>query len=90
MTEIALASFTPRAAAAVMASANTNATDETDATLWGAALALETAAYERLTDAEREALYLLDRFLTALDGLVAVDSPPRYRAGCAIRLGVLL
>lgn len=90
MTVIALASFRPSAAAAVMASANTNTTNEFDAPLWGAALSLETAAYEQLSGDQRNAMRLLDTFLSALHGLVAVDSPPRYRAGCVARLGVLL
>jgi hypothetical protein len=83
--EITFAAFNFRIRAALMASANTTATDHENPALWGAALALETSAYGHLTDRERATLYELDRLLSAFAGMVATGEAPRYSARAASR-----
>lgn len=78
--EITFDALDVRLRAAIMASCNTTATDHENPALWGAALTLEGAAYGRLTERERSALYDLDRLLYAFARLAAADYSPRYRA----------
>jgi hypothetical protein len=83
--EITFAALDSRLAVALMASANTNATDHENPAQWGAALNLETLAHGRLTDRERDALHDLDRLLTAFAEMVSPDRSPRRRAQMAAR-----
>jgi hypothetical protein len=78
--EITFAALDVRLRAAIMASVNTGETDHTDPALWGAALTLEGAAYGRLTERERSALYDLDRLLTAFARMTEADVPEWHRA----------
>jgi hypothetical protein len=83
--EITFATLDAHVRVAIMASANTNVTDHSDPALWAAALDLETLAHGRLTDRQKDAIWNMDRLMTAFAGMVSTGDGPRYRARSAAR-----
>lgn len=84
--EITFDALDVRLRTAILASCVTRETDHMDPAAWGAALTLEGLAHEHLQDCEREALFALDRLLTAFAYSVAVDTPSAHRARYVGRL----